>query len=329
MINLTRAIKRVDPSIEITIYNGNDRREISEYDGIVYKGISHFNAECKSFNMDAFITLRDHQPFSYLYIDSPLKILWSQDDMNEKGLQDLQTKPYAIENIDAFLAISEYAKGEIERGFPGKKVFLQRNGYNAHWVDLQPEKKRSPVAVYSSTPYRGLDVLSEVWPYIYSICKYNGITPLLKVFSGMDLYDWSNDPFGPLFKHLSQMEGVEVLGSTCQKNLYQELCKCKVMLYPNHFLETGCMAVLEALACGLSVVTTDLGALAEQVKDNYNGFAIRGDARSVEYKNDFIQKAVQCLIQDSPIHQSPGLILSWDDQAKKIIDIVQKKEDRP
>ena len=322
LINLTRAIKKYDSSIDITVYNGNDRRDISEYDGIVYKGISHFNSDCKTFNVDAFITLRDHQPFSLSYIDARKKILWSQDDMNEKGLQDLANKPYAKENIDCFLAISDYAKGEIEKGFPGKKVYLQRNGYNKHWVINNPPSERKPIAVYTSTPYRGLDVLAEVWPYIYNTCVYNNVEPELRVFSGMDLYDWSNDPFGPLFKSLSEMKGVKVLGSTCQKKLYEELCQCKVMLYPNHFLETGCMSVLEALACGLSVVTTDLGALKEQVRDFYNGFVIQGDARSIDYKNEFIQKSIVSLLQSATYKSNEGLIFTWDEQAERLLKVI-------
>jgi len=322
LINLSRAIKRVDPSVNITIYNDTNRRDITDYDGIIYKGMVHFNSECKTFNIDAFITLRDHQPFSLPYIDARKKILWSQDDMNEKGLQDLTTKPYAIENIDCFLAISEYAKGEIEKGFPGKIVHLQRNGFNKHWVINNPPQDRKPIAVYTSTPYRGLDVLAEVWPYIYNICKYNNVIPELRVFSGMELYDWSNAPFGELFKKLSEMEGVKVLGSTCQKKLYEELCQCKVMLYPNHFLETGCMSVLEALACGLRVVTTDLGALKEQVRDNYNGYLISGDAHSVDYKNEFLQKSITTLLQPSGYKSNDGLIFSWDEQAERLLKVI-------
>lgn len=322
LINLSRAIKRVNPSVDITIYNANDRMDTCDYDGILYKGISHFYSDCKIFNADAFITLRDHQPFSLPYIDARQKILWSQDDMHELGLQDLTHKPYAIENIDCFLAISDYAKGEIEKGFPGKKVHLQRNGYNKHWVINNPPSERKPIAVYSSTPYRGLDVLAEVWPYIYDICKYNNVEPELRVFSGVDIYDWSNNPFESLFKSLSVMKGVKVYGSTCQKKLYEELCQCKVMLYPNHFLETGCMAVLEALACGCSVVTTDLGALKEQVRDLYNGFVIQGDARSVDYKNEFIQKSVLSIMQNATYKSNDGLIFSWDEQAERLLKVI-------
>ena len=95
------------------------------------------------------------------------------------------------------------------------------------------------------------------------------------------------------------------------------------MLYPNHFLETGAMAVLEALANGVWVVTTDLGALGEQVKDGKNGFLISGNARSPEYKEKFIEKAIDSLTNDY-MPDSTGLIFSWQEQIKLLRNYIQK-----
>lgn len=327
LINLTRAIKELLPNSEITVYNGV--RTSKEYNGIIYKSHNDFISECRNFNQDVFISLRDTEPFMLPYIDAKIKVVHSQDDLNEPGLQNLQRSPYARENVDFFLAISEYAKGEIQKGFPEKKVYLQRNGYNDKLIDKDNfYKPRSPIAVYSSTPYRGLDILTEVWPIIFNECSKNGVSPRLKIFSGMELYGWSNNPFQPMYEALRKMEdiGVQLIGPIPQTNLYKELQYCKVMTYPNHFLETGCMSVLEAIACGVWVVTTDLGALGEQVKDRYNGYLIKGDAHSDSYKREFIDKIVEALCDENlPKNDYSTLVFSWKQQAENLLNIIKKE----
>ncbi len=330
LINLSRALREIlSPNDTITIYNGKRNRE--EYNGIIYKSHNDFIMECKNFNQDVFISLRDHGPFFTPYIDSKLKILWSQDDMHELGLQDLQRTIYARENVDFFLAISEYAKGEIQKGFLEKKVYLQRNGYNHNLVgkdDFEFYHKRQPIAVYSSTPYRGLDVLTKIWPIIFEKCSKFGVSPKLKIFTGMELYGWSNSPFAPLYSALNNMGdiGVQLIGPVPQTNLYRELKYCKVMTYPNHFLETGCMAVLEAIACGVWIISTNLGALNEQVINGYNGYLINGDAHSDQYQNEFIDRSVDALCSDNiPINNCSTLIFSWKEQAENLLNIIRKE----
>jgi len=329
LINISTCWKKQFPVDEITVYNGNDKREKQDYNGVIYKTMTDFYSDIRSMNIEAFISLREMFPFKLPYIDSKLKILWSQDDMNEGDLQKLQINKYARGNIDFFFAISDYAKREIQKGFPKKEVLLQRNGYREDWIDNSENLKdmRYPVAVYTSTPFRGLDVLAQCWKEIYDKCVIKGFTPTLKVCTGMSLYQQSEDSFKNLYDHLRSLPMVEFIGAIPQRKLYEELKECKVMLYPNHFLETGAMSVLEALANNLWIVTTDLGALGEQVRDGVNGFLIGGDAHSEEYKRQFIQLSVDSLCESLvPINpNSSGLIFSWEEQAVKMRKAIEER----
>jgi glycosyltransferase involved in cell wall biosynthesis len=178
-----------------------------------------------------------------------------------------------------------------------------------------------PIAIYTSTPYRGLDVLAEVWPEILKRCKERGVDPTLKVITSMSLYQWSDDNFKNLYKILDSLPNVQRIDAIPQRQLYEHLKYSSVMLYPNHFLETGCMAVLEALANNNWVVTTNLGALGEQVVVGKNGFLVDGDAHSASYKEGFINASVVALTELRTPYNS-GLIFSWQEQCKKLRDYI-------
>lgn len=325
LINMTRNWKTLFPEDEVTVYNGIVPRQVTKFDGVVYKTLTDYFVNSRSVNWDAFITMRDPEPLMSPYLGARVKCLWSQDDMNEPGLQALHSHLYATINTDCIFGISNYACGVIKQAFPDAEVIVLRNGYNKDWLSKSIE--REPIAVYASTPFRGLDVLVEVWPRIYSRCKEQGTEPKLKVFSGMSLYEQPEGEFEALYRTINQMAGAEHVGAVPQKQLYKEFSKAKVMLYPNHFLETGCMAVLEAIANGVWVVTTDLGALGEQVVDRISGYLISGDAHSSEYKDKFVEKAIQSLCGNLK-PKTKGLVFSWKEQAEKMRVEIQDQLDR-
>lgn len=323
LINITRCWKKQYPKDEIVIFNGQNIRK-KEYEGVVYKSALEFRTEIISNRWDAFVSLRECDPFLNPFINAKIKCLWSQDDMNEIDLQKAKSQQYIRENIDLFFVISNHSKNDISNTFHEKDIVLLRNGYNSEISSLTPNV-REPIAVYTSTPFRGLDVLAEVWQDIYNGCS---IKPSLRVFSGMSLYRQNEDEeLMKLYHNLSKLPGVSMNQPVSQYQLMKELQSCKVMLYPNHFLETGCMAVLEALANGVWVVTTDLGALAEQVKNGINGYTIGGYSRTPEYKDKFIKLAIQSLESDN-IPNSNGLIFSWNEQSRLMRQSIVERIDK-
>jgi glycosyltransferase involved in cell wall biosynthesis len=190
--------------------------------------------------------------------------LWNHHDSNQPAIRSLGDA-----NIRRCLAgivfVSRYQQETTARYFPladvptcaiGNGLTPSFGNLFASADDLLNRKKSSNIAVYTSTPFRGLSALFDVMQD-----APQDVT--LKVFSSMKVYQSDDRPFEPLFERGRSLRNVQLRGSVSQTQLAQELAQASLFTYPSTFPETFCIAALEALAAGLDVITTDLGALPE------------------------------------------------------------------
>jgi len=122
-------------------------------------------------------------------------------------------------------------------------------------------RKSPPLLVYTSAPYRGLDVLLECFPVIrHAIPDIR-----LRVFSGLSTTRGGPDDnnYTDLHQKSLALDGVDYVGPVSQPELARSLSEAAALAYPSTYPETSCIAALEAMAMGATVVTTRLGALPE------------------------------------------------------------------
>jgi glycosyltransferase involved in cell wall biosynthesis len=118
-----------------------------------------------------------------------------------------------------------------------------------------------PLLVYTSAPYRGLDVLLDSFPAIR-----DAITDVrLRIFSGLSTTRGGPDDnnYSDLHQKCLSLEGVDYAGPVSQPELARWLSDAAALSYPSTYPETSCIAALEAMAMGATVITTRLGALPE------------------------------------------------------------------
>lgn len=309
VLNISKEWKKHYQKDEIIIYNNNSGK-YNKYNDITIKSVVDFYLEMRTFNLDAIISLRDPSIFKF-FIDSKLKVLWSQDITNESRLINLQKNKYIIESIDLFFANSQFSYNDLKNGFPKSNIKILKNGYNQNWIDTNEKEN---IAIYNSVPFRGLSYLLELWPKIHRGCQNYNIDPKLEIYGGMDLYNQSNEYFKNLYDNLSKVINTTVFGSLPQRELYKKMCKSKLLLYPNIWVETSCMSMIEAMACGNWSISTNLGALNELIIDNISGNIINGDPESEEYKNKFIKYSINAFVEN----KRPNIdhLKTWSEQAK-------------
>jgi glycosyltransferase involved in cell wall biosynthesis len=105
------------------------------------------------------------------------------------------------------------------------------------------------------------------------------------------------DEYEPLYEQCRALEGVNYRGSVSQTELAKELAGATMLTYPNTFAETGCIVAMEALAAGLLVVTSDLGALPETCGKWAHLVPGVGPTRTAEqFAIDFARTVIQSLM---------------------------------
>jgi glycosyltransferase involved in cell wall biosynthesis len=207
--------------------------------------------------------------------------------------------PQLQKNLDLTWCVSEWQRRKyIETsGLNSDKVLATRNGFAPFLLKTSAAGRRWRDAGYTSTPFRGLDILLKVFPEM----RRQVPDLRLNVWSSMQVYNWSEAQdrrvYGSLYEAAAQ-PGVSWHGGVPQPELLKHLGSCGLLLYPNTYEETSCIAAIEAQASGMVVVTTARAALVETVQHNITGLCLEGDPTTDDYQRSFIA-AVKGLL-DNP-----------------------------
>ena len=236
-------------------------------------------------------------------------ILWSGDAHDMPRAQNLGSAE-ECSAWNAFVLKSSWQKRNfVERfGIPAERAVVLRNAISPHFVNLFPDaaslaadKNGPPVLAYTSTPFRGLEILLDVFPGIRALVP--GVT--LRVYSSMKVYQMPDgqDAYEPLYERCRNMAGVEYVGALAQPALAKALRSASVLAYPNTYAETSCISVMEAMAAGCRVVTSDLGALPETGAGHASLIGHLRNAQDRDrFATDFVRATIAAL---NELHTDP------------------------
>jgi glycosyltransferase involved in cell wall biosynthesis len=218
---------------------------------------------------DVVVVLNGPAVMSSLRFDLPARTmlaLWTQHAFDQPWMAPLARRNIR-KNWDRIICVSDWHRQTMTEAFrlEPERVEVQRNAIGPSFerlfidrVELAAAKKGEVRLAYSSTPGRGLDLLLDIFPRLGEACS-------LDVYSSMRVYqvDETHDGFRPLYEQARRSANVSYIGSLGQSELAARFRRTSILSYPNTYAETSCITVMEALAAGLAVVTSDLGALPE------------------------------------------------------------------
>lgn len=296
------------------------------YDGVEY--IDFFTQDPYDQPADIMVVFREAN-YAARPARARKKVLWVHDDYSKFWQDPLKIQEYSASfnhpSLDRVFCISRWQGSVFKHvfGLQDDKIYYTRNGVDMALLASIPEVPKRNQLVYHSMPNRGLDVLLKLFPRLR-----REVPDLTLTVCGLSLEDARENGFF--------LEGVSYLGALSKPQLFTQLQRSKLYVYPNHFAvpygigyfgvhaECSCMACLEAQACAAPIVTSRQGALVESVRDMETGILIDGDPYSESYQKLMIDHTIR-LLTDEVIYQqfsqaARGFIrqsYAWDQIARE------------
>lgn len=199
-------------------------------------------------------------------IDSTkINVLWVHNSYDQPNLYPWFKNKLNHRKYDWYVFNSHwnYEKYRLVFDIPTDISLVIKNGFDDDLIvksEFKPKEKLK--LIYTSTPWRGLDVLLKAMEQI----KTDKVE--LDIYSSTQIYGdifkkVNDDQFIKLYDKAKSLKYVNYKGYIDHKELMKVLHTYDCYVHPSTFEETFCLAAMESLAAGLVAMTTDLGALYE------------------------------------------------------------------
>ena len=293
-----RALARLGNRVTV-FCNTAERAHCADVD---YLPLDQFRQYVEYTPHDVCIVQRLPELFS-VYCRARFSVLWCHD--LALGRQEDKVKGVAW-NYDKIFVLSDFMRKQYQSvyGLPDELLFTTRNGVDLETVTrvregLSDKAVRNPLAlVYSARPERGLDVLlAEIMPRVLQQ------EPKARLF--LSTY---HNPVDELRGYYAQCDALAArlgdrvvkLGTLTKTQLYEVFHASGVYVYPTpaffapDFSEISCISFMEAMACGLPIVSSENGALQETLAPGA-GVLIKEPMHTSGYYDAFVAATVKLM----------------------------------
>lgn len=241
-------------------------------------------------NYDALVLVRGYGS-GLPEIDAKKRFLWVRDLPHSGFCPEPELLKYAT-----VVALSEYG-AKIWKAFHPQidRIKIIPNGVDDKVFRLSGGGRERKLLLYASAPNRGLDRL----PSIFETLKELHPSLRLVAFSNLKkLHPGESGEYEDVYQKCLDA-GIELRDPVSHKELAKWMQAATAMVMPTDFPEICSNTVLQALACGLPIVTTGkLGATPEWVKDGENGVLTRFQRHDYQIFDLEIIRACHKLLSD-------------------------------
>lgn len=293
-----------------------------DYDALIFKNAS------PEFMLSVAKAL-PYEPKVYLWT------IFDKDAPINKGLGD----PKQIAQIAGIMCVSDWQRDRLLSvcKIPLNKMHTLKYAISPFFQDLfvDPKefanaKSHDPTLAYTDPSLENLKLMFDAFADVRR--QYNGAT--LSVYSGLHKYGAEDDQIQKLYPITREIRGIYHIGSLSNIQLAAALRYKTILLLPTTVAKTYNVEILEAMAAGVYVLTTNAGALTEyghnQSKnislddlelDDLNGYVSQTLTICQTQAHSFQAFADYCYKQVQEINQKH----TWRVRARELIYLLTAK----
>ena len=257
-----------------------------------------------------------------------INILWMQHFVNQQEAKNLGLKEF-VDQLDYIVFNSHwnFEKFQYQFKIPENKSIVIKNAIEK--VEYKEKIKDKINLIYHSTPWRGLEVLLEVFKRInlkdveLNVCSSTSIY-------GKKFSESYNDKYQHIFEDCKKTKNVNYYGFMQNDKIINFLKEMHISSFPSIWPETSCISAIESMAAGCQVVTTNLGALYETCAPfgtfvgfdrNLNNLSKKYELTLVDSINNFWSKDNQELLKLQ--RETINKTYSWESRSKDWINFLK------
>lgn len=283
----------------------------------VYKGVKHISHPTTRTDFDVVVFNRNmmSRPLAEQFKKSR-KIWWLHDIVDPVYLED-----DGFKLMDEIVALSGYCLASYSDFYdiPATKFTVISNGVDKSvFFPGDHEKRRKNLFVTASAPIKGLYPLEFAWK---NIQRWDAGAEM-RLYSSQKLHEQDNlDTHKALFERLSKA-GIQVMDPVPQPELARVFREATALLMPNHYPEISSNILLQAQACGLPVIATDIGSASEYIDHGNTGLLTRRTPADLYWWWLDFTKQIGALYFDDVLRarierKSPIGVPGWDEIGDK------------
>ena len=189
-----------------------------------------------------------------------VNVVWLHHSYDQQAVHNMGVKSY-INHVDYFVFVSDwqFEKFRYIHEVPESRCIVIKNAIPPMQLRQKPDEIK---LIYTSTPWRGLDVLLDA----FHLLDRDDVT--LDIYSSTLIYGSkyhknNQAEYSALLDRAAQQKGVHYKAFAPNAVVREALLDAHIFAYPSIWEETSCLAALEAAMAGCSLVTTNFGALYE------------------------------------------------------------------